>query len=410
MFLGRLKLATQLIMLVIFTSLLTMALLGTLWFAETHAIVEREIEQRSTSLLEAAAELLTTPLAYGDLSSAGRLLDTLAREDAIDRVYIIDPAGRVLAQQVSENQQDDRTGAQAEPAGESEFALQAIRTGRRVTRTHGAHLDIAVPILLDGRPLGVISGESSFEDSRDEILAAAPRVLAAALLIGLVAALLAVTLSRSIAAPLRALAAAATAIGEGRLEATPHIRRGGEVGALGAAFTRMVADLRTARAEVAEQQRTLETRVAERTGDLERALAELQATAAERERLSDTVRDLASPVLPVLDRILVMPLIGVIDSHRAAQLTATLLGGIQEHRASVVILDVTGVPIVDTQVARVLLEAAGAARLLGAKSVLVGLRPELAQTIVGLGVDLSAIVTRADLQSGIGYALELSRS
>jgi rsbT co-antagonist protein RsbR len=69
-------------------------------------------------------------------------------------------------------------------------------------------------------------------------------------------------------------------------------------------------------------------------------------------------------------------------------------------------MDVTGVPIVDTQTARVLLDAANAARMLGAQTVLVGLRPELAQTIVGLGLDLSGLTTRADLQSGVSYAME----
>jgi rsbT co-antagonist protein RsbR len=104
-----------------------------------------------------------------------------------------------------------------------------------------------------------------------------------------------------------------------------------------------------------------------------------------------------------------MPLIGTIDSERAALLVSSLLAAIERHRAGYVIMDVTGVPIVDTQVARVLLQAAGAAGLLGARAILVGLRPELAQTIVGLGLDLSSFVTRTDLQSGVHYAIEQRR-
>jgi rsbT co-antagonist protein RsbR len=115
---------------------------------------------------------------------------------------------------------------------------------------------------------------------------------------------------------------------------------------------------------------------------------------------------LSSPVVPLLEGILVMPLVGVIDTERAALLLSTLLTATERHRASMVIVDVTGVPIVDTQVARVLLEAASAIRLLGAQTVLVGLRPELAQTIVGLGLDLTSLVTRADLQSAVSYALQ----
>jgi rsbT co-antagonist protein RsbR len=110
-------------------------------------------------------------------------------------------------------------------------------------------------------------------------------------------------------------------------------------------------------------------------------------------------------VLPVMRGVLVMPLIGVIDSERAARLTHAVLAAIERHRAGIVILDVTGVPLVDTQVARTLLQVAAAARLLGTQTVLVGLRPELAQTIVGLGLSLGDLITRADLQSGITYAL-----
>jgi rsbT co-antagonist protein RsbR len=124
-----------------------------------------------------------------------------------------------------------------------------------------------------------------------------------------------------------------------------------------------------------------------------------------REQLSATVRELASPIVPVLDGILVMPLVGEIDSQRAAMLTETLLGGIERHHASVVILDVTGVPLIDTQVAQTLLDAARAVKLLGTQTILVGLRPELAQTIVGLGLDLTGLITQADLQSGVSYAI-----
>jgi anti-anti-sigma factor len=167
----------------------------------------------------------------------------------------------------------------------------------------------------------------------------------------------------------------------------------------------MVADLHTTQAAVAEQQRTLEARVGERTADLERTLAELRESVTARAQLDATVRGLSSPIIPVLDGILVMPLIGVIDSQRAAMLMETLLRGVEQYRATMVILDVTGVPIIDTQVARALLDAARAAKLLGTQTILVGLRPELAQTIIGLGLDLTALRTHGDLQSGVSYAL-----
>ena len=124
-----------------------------------------------------------------------------------------------------------------------------------------------------------------------------------------------------------------------------------------------------------------------------------------KDQLETTARQMVD-----LEGILVMPLIGVIDAGRAGLLVRSLLEGIERHHVDVVILDVTGVPLVETQVARALLGAARAARLLGARPVLVGLRPELAQTIVGLGIDLSGLVTRADLQIGVDYAVKLRQN
>jgi rsbT co-antagonist protein RsbR len=99
-----------------------------------------------------------------------------------------------------------------------------------------------------------------------------------------------------------------------------------------------------------------------------------------------------------------MPLIGSVDSRRAQQVIETLLEGIAGSSARVAILDITGVPVVDTQVANALIRAAQAVKLLGAQVVLTGIRPEVAQTPVGLGTDLSGVVTRSSLQSGIAYA------
>lgn len=118
------------------------------------------------------------------------------------------------------------------------------------------------------------------------------------------------------------------------------------------------------------------------------------------------LRELSTPLIPISDDILAMPLIGSIDSQRAQQLIGVLLQGVSELHARVVILDITGVVVVDTQVANSLLHAAQAVQLLGAQVILTGIRPEVAQTLVGLGVDLRGIVTRATLQGGIAYAME----
>jgi anti-anti-sigma factor len=101
-----------------------------------------------------------------------------------------------------------------------------------------------------------------------------------------------------------------------------------------------------------------------------------------------------------------MPLIGTIDSRRAQQVMETLLEGIAQHQADLVILDITGVSVVDTQVAQAFIQAAQAVRLLGAQVMLTGIQPQIAQTLVHLGVDLSNILTRGSLQAGIATALE----
>lgn len=118
------------------------------------------------------------------------------------------------------------------------------------------------------------------------------------------------------------------------------------------------------------------------------------------------INELSAPIVPIYNSVLVLPLIGAIDSRRAVLLMESLLDGVARRQASIVLLDITGVPIVDTGTAHHLIQAARAVRLLGAQIVLVGIGPEIAQTIVQLGVDLSGIVTRSDLQAGFAFALE----
>jgi PAS domain S-box-containing protein len=117
------------------------------------------------------------------------------------------------------------------------------------------------------------------------------------------------------------------------------------------------------------------------------------------------LQELSTPLIPISDAVLVMPLIGRIDSRRASQILETLLSGIQEQQAELAIIDITGVSVVDTQVAHALLQAARAVKLLGAQVVLTGLRPEVAQALVSLGVDLTDIVTHSTLQNGVAYGL-----
>lgn len=118
------------------------------------------------------------------------------------------------------------------------------------------------------------------------------------------------------------------------------------------------------------------------------------------------LRELSTPLMPIADGVVAMPIIGTIDSMRAQQIMETLLQGIAEHSADIAILDITGVKVVDTQVAGALLRAAQAARMLGAQVVLTGISPEIAQTLVHIGTEMREMVAKPTLQQGIAYALE----
>ncbi|GGD05001.1 modulator protein RsbR [Thalassobacillus devorans] len=120
------------------------------------------------------------------------------------------------------------------------------------------------------------------------------------------------------------------------------------------------------------------------------------------------LQELSAPLIPVMENITVMPLIGTIDTERAKLIMENLLDGVIKHHADVVLIDITGVPVVDTMVAHHIIQAAEAVRLIGSTCILVGIRPEIAQTIVNLGIDLTKFPTKSSLRKGFQSALELT--
>ena len=120
------------------------------------------------------------------------------------------------------------------------------------------------------------------------------------------------------------------------------------------------------------------------------------------------LQELSASLIPVFEKISVMPLVGTIDTERAKLIMENLLDGVVKQRAEVVLLDITGVPVVDTMVAHHIIQAADAVRLIGAKCMLVGIRPEIAQTIVALGIELNDFTTTSTLQRGMEEALKLT--
>ncbi|MBN1485097.1 MAG: STAS domain-containing protein [Chloroflexia bacterium] len=155
-------------------------------------------------------------------------------------------------------------------------------------------------------------------------------------------------------------------------------------------------------------QQSMEREAALRAADAEKGelLAELRQRERARQRLVEAVQELGSPVIPLAKGVIAMPLIGAIDSGRAVAITRSLLQGVADHQAEAVLVDITGVAVVDTAVAGALVRAMAGVRLLGAEPVLTGILPEVAQTIVELGLDMSGVVTMASLQEGLRYVLE----
>ena len=130
-------------------------------------------------------------------------------------------------------------------------------------------------------------------------------------------------------------------------------------------------------------------------------LAEQQATMDEQRR---TISELDTPVLQIWDRVLALPIIGSLDTYRTQEMNERLLERIVDTGSEIVILDITGVPLVDTAVAKHLLETVAAARLLGAEVMIVGMTKHIALTLVHLGLDLSGVTTRTSMEKGLQLA------
>jgi rsbT co-antagonist protein RsbR len=199
--------------------------------------------------------------------------------------------------------------------------------------------------------------------------------------------------------PITALQTATARIAAGDLTSRAPEGRTDELGALARQFNAMAAEIAQRTHELEHQY--VEAETARREAEAGRAQIAEQLAMIEEQR--GVIREISVPILPLTNNTLVMPLVGALDTGRLDLLQQQALGKLAGTGARYLILDVTGVPVIDTQVARGLIQVVQAARLLGAEVVLVGIRPEIAQTIIGLGIELPEVVTRSSLQEGIGY-------
>lgn len=208
-------------------------------------------------------------------------------------------------------------------------------------------------------------------------------------------------LSLQITRPLQRLISGARAVAAGQWDTRIDLRTGGELGQLAEAFNSMTGELSQTRGLLEQQNNELERTVAERTAALSARSAELQASLEAQQQLNATIAALSVPILPVREDSIVVPLIGALDPARAEQLLGSVLEAVQQRRSRTVVLDVTGMAMIDTATAQIIIQTASAVGLLGAEIVLVGIRPELAQTLVALGVQLGHLRTAATLQEGM---------
>jgi anti-anti-sigma regulatory factor len=177
--------------------------------------------------------------------------------------------------------------------------------------------------------------------------------------------------------------------------------RGDETDLIIAGLNMLAEELSASIAAERKMKDALEQRVRERTSELEQKVETIAAQ-------SSTILELSTPVIGIWNRIVILPLIGTVDTRRAQQIVKNLLESIVEKQAAVAIIDITGVPVVDTKVADHFLKTIEAAKMLGTEVILTGVSPHNAQTLVKLGIDLSRITTKGTLQQGLSSAFELT--
>ena len=166
------------------------------------------------------------------------------------------------------------------------------------------------------------------------------------------------------------------------------------------AVVRDIDQRKRAEEELAKYKNHLEELVKERTNELHQKTEIVQKQAEE-------ILEISTPVMQIWEGVLVAPLIGILDSQRTEQFMEIILDRIVETHSSVVLIDITAVPVIDTQTAQHMIDTISAIRLLGAQVVLTGVRPPIAQTLVHLGVDLSGVTTRSSLSAGLSVALKI---
>jgi anti-anti-sigma regulatory factor/HAMP domain-containing protein len=351
-----------------------------------------DILERATDHIEVLSHAANVYLHQQDAHQLTLVAKSGAEGQQVEFIAFYSPAGQLLAAAAAQN---------SPAAARVPFSNLPIDQANRTPtiRWTDGYLEVIKPLVYQGEPAGIVALRMNNDSLASELNRALMRGIVTTLVLIVVLSLsIAFLLRRFVISPLQHLSSATEQISAGVWSTPPGKERRDELGKLARAFERMVDTLRVRETQLQEQMtaiRTLNVTLDERVVDRTR---ELHEVVANQEYLLAQIQQMSTPVVPVLDGVIVMPIVGMLDTSRATQLVQNMLDGIQSHHARLAVLDITGVPVVDAQVAGALIQAAEASRLLGTRAVLVGIRPEVAQTLVQLGVDLSGIQTFATLQ------------
>jgi anti-anti-sigma regulatory factor/HAMP domain-containing protein len=221
-----------------------------------------------------------------------------------------------------------------------------------------------------------------------------------------VAILAGIYFTRRLTRPLGELAEAAHSIGQGEGHRLVSIRSKDEIGEVADAFNTMSRSILAAQEQLRAANRELEAIVDVRTTDLKETVSQLESALTRQSDLDSQLRNVATPVIPVASGVLLLPLIGVLDTDRLQHAIQALLQRVALERVRDVILDITGIPTLNAEIARALISLAASLHLMGARTILTGIRPEVAELLMDLGADLGGIQPIASLQDALSFAFQ----
>ena len=357
-----------------------------------------ELEQQATLLLDVLTVVIDDPLYTQDVDFISTFMTDLGKKSIV-------VSGRVY----------DRTGKIISDAYDSSavMSIRADSFGERIIGSNTVVFDWQSEQLLAGKAviigrdhIGAISIGLSTAPLAVKLTTMRLQALGVGLVALLIGILLAFLLSRSIIGPLGELTRATKRIADGDLSYKNEIRSGDELATLAISFNAMTDQLRATLEDQAQQRLAL----VDANHKLEHMLTEITQAHQLQDSLVQTISELSTPVLRIAEGVVLVPLIGLIDNERSQQMMQRMLATIEHSRVQVAILDVSGVPMVDSQVATGILHTARAAQLLGARVLLCGITPEVAQLLVSVQFELKTLSSAADLQSALQIALSLVKN